>query len=251
MCARERTSFGRILYECCDQIFNTKELYVHVADIHKTHEKVPVLCEICNIIYASFQIYIDHFKIRNHIYTCKHCSFKFDEERQLRLHVRRAHESMHECSNCTKWFYTSTELQDHIELKCDVKVLRDVVDDYEKYIDPNDGLTCRECDITFINVESLHTHIGKMHKYKNYQCKRCSSQFCSKISMRQHFRDNICSSTGRIRKLKSYRCGRCTTKFTSISSLQQHNRLKICRGGNFRKRIRRYKRNTIIENSIS
>jgi len=244
-----------VKYNCCDKIFTTKELYDHVAADHVSQLEMPVLCEECNYVFASFEIYMNHFKprsnicvkirrnIRNRIYrnirrnirrnlhrdvhNCRLCSFEIEDEYKLRAHVFHIHGSVFGCGYCTNWFYTLTELQEHKESKCRVEIIRSDIDDYAKYIDLNNKLTCIECKKTFDNSTSLNNHIGRMHKHKNFRCKQCGGTFCSIISVKQHFRNNICGIDEKTH-MKGHQCPRCLSMFRSMLSRDRHTTANKC-----------------------
>jgi len=209
--------------------FGITELSVHVAAINKTLEEVPVTCQICNFMSTSIEMWLNHFETceptseptsehtsePTSAFTCKLCSFGTNVQHKLREHVYHIHQSAHGCSYCVQWFYTAAELQEHIESKCDIEVLRVNIESYEKYIDPNDNLRCILCNRNFIGTTSLHTHIGRAHKPKNFRCKRCSGTFCSTVSCKQHFRDKICDENGKIRKRQHFKCEGCSDVFST------------------------------------
>jgi len=201
-------------YECCNEKFTQKQLHDHVVTVHKSEIDIPVTCEQCNREFASFEKYVTHFDNRPHdvtvsikrknMYICKICSFVAKTDNKLRVHVRHTHESMHPCSICIAWFYSSAELQEHQESKCTIEII----------------------ERKFKRMSFLYAHKGALRQNKNYRCKLCLSEFCSVITVRQHFRNKSCA--GKIRKNKQYQCPGCSTMFCSIPSLRQHIRLNIC-----------------------
>lgn len=183
---------------------------------------------------------------------CAICHHRFDNERNLELHLKTHKELTFPCEYCLKIFPTLYKLKKHvgrvhIPNHCDVcdQIFYDRAE-YTKHrkshIEVEASLTCNICNKTFDKPKNLSEHIRLQHKAdgKLNKCDICNKEFINVSLLKNHvkthnkcFKCNFCELVFSSRynlethsvvhtKARNFMCDVCNKTYTTKTSLKNH-----------------------------
>ena len=162
-----------------------------------------IMCEVCEIKFTDKYDLIDH--IENHnpeegVYVCnyKGCIWSEKQFSLLFLHAQKVHHAVRlfKCNKCTKSCSSIYDLKMHFKRHSGYR--RDV---------------CPLCELSYMDLGRLKTHIKKDHKNK---CNVCDRIFKNTTSIFEHMRGHT------EKKHINLACMECNKLFPNLSSLKLH-----------------------------
>ncbi|XP_055541452.1 zinc finger protein 623-like [Wyeomyia smithii] len=171
--------------ECNQEFKSYQRLYSHRQSVHL--KKLPK---------KSRLDYVGQFR------TCRLCDTKFKRDKELVEHICQEHSTeeypMCFCTECSRSFYTSTQLSIHKSIHTD------------KY-------ACTECGARHIDKTTLQFHMDTKHSDGSvFECPDCDQSFASRFYLYRH---SILHTKG-----KRYQCDFCPKSFLTTSQLKTHRR---------------------------
>ena len=168
-----------------------RQLSQHMINVHEEKE-VP--CEVCNKIFKSVMLKINHMNNTHGIATsCVKCEITFPSNAYLRAHVRRVHmkeSKEYSCTYCDKKFTSNQKLKLHDQNSCPYK--------FHKTI------KCNQCDKPFHGKGALIKHM-KVHEIKTsvqkgltkVKCQICPKEILQNIKLK-YISSLVSSTTAKI-----------------------------------------------------
>lgn len=154
---------------CSQKSGSYHEAKLHAKNEHEAQE--TILCRICNTVFCSKPVYINHSK--GHNLKCEVCQKTFISIVNLKRHTSRhlrpkttSKDCL--CDVCGRRFTRSSALLSH-------KNTHSV----KRY-------KCSECDKTFLSKRLLETHKNVHVSDKNVMCELCGKQFKYASSLLKH-----------------------------------------------------------------
>ena len=100
----------------------------------------------------------------------------------------------------------------------DEKLLKGQIDKFNFTTKDSDGkFQCRECDLSYIQKQSLNQHIENVHKGITYSCMHCNKEYNQKSHLKRHV-----LGTHEKHKLKLHSCEQCKRSFSQRDHLLRH-----------------------------
>ena len=159
-------------------------------------------------------------------YACSHCDVTLKSSQALKRHtvIHTGNKTYFSC------------------LKCEKSFKRDHMKKHYTLTNENEGIPCKKCNKTFLNVPKLNQHIRNVHSEKT--CLPCDEPFSSaaNLNSRQimHFNETpfacaICEKTFKRKQHltnhqdihnvgKQYPCPKCGGSFKSQKNLRSHQK---------------------------
>ena len=176
----------------------------------KKRRKVSVLCEICGVMITERHIYRHKKTHKKPSLTdidlhCPKCNSLFESLFQLKIHVKRHHESSDklQCKFCSKLLSSKATLDIHV-LKC--------------HSEKEAKFECFECKKKFVCKRDLNKHSNiHMSESKPYKCDQCDAAFAQNCNLTKH----KIIHTGK----RPYKCDKCDAAFAHRSNLNKHSHI--------------------------
>ena len=182
-------------------------------------------CTWCKKRFSHRSTLYYHMTIHTGKYKCTECGKCCGNNHNLRLHVRQSHsgEKLFECTTCSKWFRTSSELVVHSRahhgqklFKCPVCVEAfrhsEGLDVHMRVHDGETSYTVRS-DRSFNQASDVQKdpHYVQSHR-QPYSCPYCRKMCKTNHSLKLHVRIHT----------KQYSCRHCSDRFTMPQQLERH-----------------------------
>jgi len=191
-------------YSCssCDEHFKTpKKLQMHEKKVHKMHQKVPVVCDICGKTCKSATLLKFHVLAHEKPYEeCDICKLKVKSVKTHKLNV-----------------HGDKNLKPFICEKCGDRFRTKERHDY--HMRKHDGIkpfTCKTCGKSYTG-RSGATRCDKMHKgpetYR-YTCTFCGFKVMDKEKLRNHIRTHT--------REKPFKCPLCNYRAARRDYMRKH-----------------------------
>ena len=246
-----------IKYPCdqCDKIKNS--IIALKNHIWKNHPVTLFTCEYCEYSAGrkgEIRRHTDtvHLNIKNH--ECKICKKKFQDLKNLDLHIQRLHEKKRVfCKICSKFYSPPLKhhmLRRHKEKLCDHCGGHFENDDFlrkhlrENHQDKIKQFQCPSCDYKTYNKGSLSDHQLRIHNITYLYCDQCDykskknsdlkthqkqkhdSSFeyfqCDQCDYKAARKDNLITHKNSLHDNVRYPCDQCEYQATRMQYLQQH-----------------------------
>ena len=164
-------------------------------------------------------------------YPCKSCPKQFRHNRNLKVHVKVAHDNaslpLFRCTICPKSFRKRTKLSLHLSthkesklscLLCNFKstTSKSMSEHMNSSHERDKNLKCQPCDIWFVSENKLQRHVSyhKRVQNKTEKCKKCHKKLHPGLAMKRHM------MTKHKKKLACALCGK--EDFSGIVQLNSH-----------------------------
>ncbi|TDG99439.1 hypothetical protein EPR50_G00193350, partial [Perca flavescens] len=158
-------------------------------------------CKVCGVWYRLTGSLIKH--AWSHAedspsppHVCGVCGENFDSPGALKGHLK-TYQKTHECSYCSKAFFTLTGLQYHVTRHTGDRPFK-----------------CDACGKTFPRLSSLSIHRWVHVDDKPHKCELCTRAFGLKAQLRAHVRSHA--------RQDKYQCNVCGKFLTDLRSLSRH-----------------------------
>ena len=145
-------------------------------------------------------------------YVCKECGKKFNQEQNLRNHLKEIHNKTIKCEECGKEFINSIKLNRHLRSIHGIEPRRRK----KSILDPKD-LTCTICAKTMKTKGAFQVHM-ESHGEKKYICENCGAAFSSRHNFDYHCKTQHSGS------LNTINCKICNLKFASFREVILHRK---------------------------
>ena len=160
----------------CQKLISSSTLKVHMK-IHK--DEKPYACSHCDATFKSSQALkrhtgihtgnktsfsclkceknlLGHGALKSHMMlhtgekprACSYCPYQSVQAVSLQCHIQNNHirEKTFHCTICDDYFFNKNHMRKHYTL-----------------INENEGIPCKKCNKTFLNVPKLNQHIRNVH----------------------------------------------------------------------------------------
>ncbi|CAD6184954.1 unnamed protein product [Caenorhabditis auriculariae] len=182
----------------CARFFSRKDkLYEHVTRRAVCTDGSDLVCKLCQKRFVNERALGLHVTRHLASLQCPLCGLAVTCRTDLHRHLMLKHSSRSKdfkCENCTKWFYSESELNRHSavhsesQYKCDVckekfRWKKQLVQHKKSHDEVNynpSPFICHVCDRNYTTGFSLTRHLIKMHKcpipegFSRFQYKKCS-----------------------------------------------------------------------------
>ena len=174
-------------------------------------------------------------------FQCNQCTYQSNHSANLRRHIKTIHlnERNFSCNGCTKSFIEKRSLTTHIERNCtgkntSNKVVAIKTSEQEKQTtqEAEHMFSCTLCSHVTSSVESMNTHVKRMHDIKTENkfviesenpitpkakllCDQCPYQTSAKPNLELHIKNVHL-------KLWEYKCEGCSRHFSEKKYFQKH-----------------------------
>lgn len=187
--------------------------WVHVASWQqvrsskKVVEKQPVrreFCFHCGKFFTSLERHLKNIS-KDETFYCDQCNHRSHSKYLLQSHIRRVHVKVneHQCDECAKKFFCSSDLKQHIE---------------NVHGDRNHA--CPACGKAFGSKRILQKHVKIQHKHgKKYACDFCSLAYTSANTLRYHRNYHLGNY--------EFQCEKCSKEFFNPRELKRHTCLNV------------------------
>ena len=254
----------------CDYETRTNQkLNRHIDNNHSDHDaEKKHVCEKCGKQFMFESSLIDHVKYlcknsdhetksarytkqRNTKYylskkiapnlelKCDYCEKVLMTSKRVKIHYSNFHPGKPiianhltrlNCKNCDEFFFTSKELDRHLNLDHEIetklnyckKCKQSYTNEHKHCVKDNvypsqtEKFLCNECGIYCKTKQCLKSHIERVHEKLKHVCDQCNKSYSSKgllLSHKQSVHDNC----------KAFECRPCEKQFGSNLNLRKHN----------------------------
>lgn len=196
---------------CKEQFWKKTELMFHMHHNRARYDH-QFQCDICGSYFPlkhSLLIHIRAHKKQLARLRCQHCSRSFDRPVFLQNHIRAKHSNLtgrgppekpYPCALCSKRYYTTCQLNEHIKLV------------HEK----TPAGSCTECGKEFVTLARLAVHMKLHNADKGLPCDQCTKTFVNRFALAKH-RDSVHAVE------RKFKCGVCAHTFKSEVDLKCHS----------------------------
>ena len=135
-------------------------------------------------------------------FKCKECDFVGKNEKGLNIHMKKSHGPSFNCDLCNKSFKSERLLKIHNkEHSYDSKLRGSKLENH----------TCKKCDFTSKNLETMEVHVGKCSE--SFECGLCDEKFDKLDDLETHL--NTC---------EVYECAlvECLIRLKTLSEMKNH-----------------------------
>ena len=172
----------------------------------QTEEEINLFCDICNLKFANKPSYAGHIR-RKHSKRPKHficdiCGWKQEtgDITTFKRHVAN-HNKDQTCDLCDFKYATKSDLTHHMR---------------NKHPSDPESLKCNQCQSVFTAVNSLKSHVKRVHIDKTAtQCHHCGKQYDSSSGLKYHIETK---HEGK----KKFSCHLCDLTFKLKHSMNKH-----------------------------
>ncbi|KAJ0184400.1 hypothetical protein K1T71_000823 [Dendrolimus kikuchii] len=194
-------------YQChlCFKGFNFESKLVNHMQKHSP-SRGPYECKTCKMYLPTPYSYSVHRLIHTQRYECVVCSRRMIDKPSILDHYRSQHEgltSVFTCQICGKISTNSKTHRGHMR---------------NHHADEGRP-KCDQCGKSFVNKDSLHSHMQIHAGVKNYECAICGARFRTRSQIKHH---HLKHSTE-----KKYYCVECDTRFKTAQALKTHLKKSI------------------------
>ncbi|KAK2588665.1 hypothetical protein KPH14_001566 [Odynerus spinipes] len=224
-----RNEIGVSCGVCLIPMKDPKDLKKHVEDVHESVLSKPNTCQVCGKQYASKWKAFDHTKkCHGKVFrTCKQCLAVFTNDADIRDHYEHIHnvpkdqlaafEYRMDIGPKVDEYGVPTDIvvkEEPDDLDFDEDLCEDDLNDSKRRRSLTDTYDCEMCPEIFLTCDTLAKHYQnvhntdpirmfkkikqdggngkrKMRNRKNFECKNCKKQFCTKTLFWNHI--NICT----------------------------------------------------------
>ncbi|KAF7407294.1 hypothetical protein HZH66_001831 [Vespula vulgaris] len=234
-----RNEIGVSCGVCLIPMKDPKDLKKHVEDVHESVLSKPNTCQVCGKQYASKWKAFDHTKkCHGKVFrTCKQCLAVFTNDSDIRDHYEHVHNiSKDQLAAFEYRMDIGSKVDEYDGVPADIVVKEEPDDlDFDEDLCEDDlnnskrrrSLTdtydCEMCPEIFLNCHTLAKHYQnvhntdpirmfkkikpdnndnskrKMRNRKNFECKNCQKQFCTKTLFWNHI--NVCTRRNAFNRL--------------------------------------------------
>lgn len=131
---------------------------------------------------------------------CDVCSESFEDERKLRLHMKKHSKKQYECSHCSRQFAEQSLLRNHMLRHTGEK-----------------AFACEICNARFYERNMLNVHMRRHSGVKPFGCDMCPKRFGTKSLLNTHIKCHLGE--------KNHICDVCQKGFTLSWQLKAHLRI--------------------------
>ncbi|XP_045196373.2 zinc finger protein 595-like [Mercenaria mercenaria] len=185
--------------KCGKMFFTITELRQHINHVHFEGERRPGIkfaCEFCDQRYARKENLMNHIKIKHEnakkSYICDICNKAFHFRHILSVHKLRHGEKKFRCCQCSKMFFTNTELKQHeknshTEKPPAEEKEKDSSVNFEKMF--SKAMSCKDCGKLFIRGDALKLHMLSHTGENPHTCVVCGQGYRKKRSYIIHLKN--------------------------------------------------------------
>ncbi|XP_046987631.1 uncharacterized protein LOC124590782 isoform X1 [Schistocerca americana] len=187
-----------LICEVCGEVFHSN---ASLSTHKQLHGEPRFQCEICHKIFQRSDTLHAHLAVhREAQIPCPVCQKKVKTKKSLAVHMRQHMGTrLFKCDQCGKGFNQKINLNKHLQVHEDI--------DKRKQ-------TCRYCDKTFLNRDSLKIHELKHTQGQPHSCPLCNKAFVKEHQLRNHIK--------RLHAGQILSCPFCPLTFRHRSSLSRH-----------------------------
>ncbi|XP_076444134.1 uncharacterized protein LOC143282395 [Babylonia areolata] len=214
----------------CGKLFESQKRLDTHSLIHNQERTDPFKCVDCGKVYDDWRAFKQHMKTHGSegvTYTCEICASHFytqyEKEKHMKMHSA---DQRHQCPNCTKSFWTASQLAVHMRNKhrsskthecviCGRECARaSGLKQHMKMHAGDDDFFCHLCGSTFQNGQELASHSGTHNKERPFTCDQCGKSFVKRFHYHCHM---VVHAAG-----QQFSCGVCSRQFDHSMQLTTH-----------------------------
>ena len=188
----------------CPYAANKKEHFKSHTTL--MHSKMPFTCKRCNAVSESKYESLQHIKFHA-TQKCSHCNYKCFMKKNMRIHMRRYHNTMEQ-----------TDMTSKGKLKCSLcpfvtKKMRNLKSHKHTVHELVKDKQCPKCPMLFKCEKSVESHMNLMHSGRKINCQHCNEVSDSKYENMEHMKSHA-----------TQQCLSCDYKCFSSKALRVHIR---------------------------